>query len=65
MPLSSSLPDSDDEPFLEVALSQKAEYLVTGNIRHFPETKRSGILVILPARFIEIYRSQSRRKKSS
>ena len=30
------LPDADDLPFLEVALSGKADALVTGNVRHFP-----------------------------
>jgi predicted nucleic acid-binding protein len=30
------LPDADDLPFLEVALSGKADALVSGNVRHFP-----------------------------
>ena len=35
-PLSHRLPDQDDEPFLEVAPTAAAEYLVTGNVRHYP-----------------------------
>ena len=32
-----SSPDPDDNRFLECAESAKAHYLVTGNIRHFPD----------------------------
>jgi putative PIN family toxin of toxin-antitoxin system len=39
------LPDADDLPFLEVALSGKADALVTGNARHFPE----GLGVVVPS----------------
>lgn len=60
-PLSIRLPDVDDEAFLEVALACSADHLVTGNIIHFPERARSGVSVVTPAEFIEIYRSQSRQ----
>ena len=40
------LPDADDQPFLQVALSGKADALVTGNVRHFPG--RLGIDVLSP-----------------
>src|SRR6185436_8842698 len=30
------LADSDDEPFLEVALAGGAQCLVTGNLKHYP-----------------------------
>jgi putative PIN family toxin of toxin-antitoxin system len=36
-PLSLSLPDPDDLPCVEVAVSGGAEALVTGNARHFPD----------------------------
>ena len=35
-PCAVRLPDADDLPFLEVALSGNADALVTGNVRHFP-----------------------------
>lgn len=35
--LSIGLPHVDDEPFLEVAEAGMAKFLVTGNLRHFPE----------------------------
>jgi predicted nucleic acid-binding protein len=45
------LPDTDDAPFLEVALAASVP-LVTGNERHFPTERRSGCVVLNPADFI-------------
>ncbi|MFB0515205.1 MAG: putative toxin-antitoxin system toxin component, PIN family [Candidatus Neomarinimicrobiota bacterium] len=55
-PLPQHLPDPDDEPFLEVALAGGAEYLVTGNVKHYPEDRRRGVKVESPAEFVELYR---------
>jgi len=55
-PLAKRLPDPDDEPFLEVALGGKAQYLITGNLKHFPAKKGQGIRVVSPDEFLEIYR---------
>ncbi len=55
-PLPQNLPDPDDEPFLEVALAGKAECLVTGNVKHYPENRRQGVKVVSPAEFVELYR---------
>lgn len=57
VPLSTGLPDKSDEPFLEVALAGEAEYLVTGNVRHYPEECRRGIKVVSPGKFVELYRT--------
>lgn len=57
-PLVKRLPDSDDEPFLEVALGGKAQYLITGNLKHYPVKKREGMQVVSPAEFLEIYRKK-------
>ena len=54
-PLTQQLPDSSDEPFLEVALSAQADYIITGNLRHFPAEKREGIKVVSPREFREKY----------
>ena len=54
VPLRLSLPDPDDAMFLEVASAGGAEYVVTGNIRHFPTDVRHGIPVVSPRDFIEI-----------
>lgn len=53
VPLAASLPDPDDEPFLEVALSGGAGYLVTGNVSHFPSKLCQGVKVIAPADFLK------------
>jgi len=45
------LPDVDDLPFLEVALSGKADALVTGNVRHFPGP--IGVEVVSPRALLQ------------
>jgi uncharacterized protein len=47
MPLPVVLPDSDDLPFLEVAQTGEADWLVTGNPRHFIPVKGSHDVVVL------------------
>ena len=46
------LPDPDDAAFLEVAAAGHADYLVTGNLRHFPSRGRCGVAVVTPAQLI-------------
>ncbi|MBA4418797.1 MAG: putative toxin-antitoxin system toxin component, PIN family [Syntrophus sp. (in: bacteria)] len=57
-PLLTSLPDPDDEPFLEVAITGSAECLVTGNHAHFPSNLCQGVKVISPADFLKLLRKQ-------
>jgi len=57
-PLETSLPDRDDESFLEVAIAARADCVVTGNLKHFPGRQRSGIRVLSPAEFLEFYRKR-------
>jgi predicted nucleic acid-binding protein len=45
------LPDEYDAPFLEVA-KESGAILVTGNMKHFPEEKRSGVTVETPTEFL-------------
>ncbi|HEX9384156.1 MAG TPA: putative toxin-antitoxin system toxin component, PIN family [Gemmatimonadaceae bacterium] len=45
------LPDADDLPFLEVALSGRADALVTGNLRHFPGNL--GVDVLSPRALLQ------------
>jgi putative PIN family toxin of toxin-antitoxin system len=54
-PLSFSLPDPDDEPFLETALSSKAVALITGNKRHFPKKVYGKTKILSHAEFLEIF----------
>ena len=53
VPLPLSLPDDDDDPFLEVAIAAKAEALVTGNKAHFPPDRRLGVRILTPREFLE------------
>ncbi|MDB5329084.1 MAG: nucleic acid-binding protein contains domain-like protein [Phycisphaerales bacterium] len=53
-PLSHALPDRDDEKFLEAAIAASAEFLVTGNLRHFPEDLRCGVRAIAPREFLDL-----------
>jgi predicted nucleic acid-binding protein len=39
-PAGAVLPDVDDLMFLETALALKADFVLTGNPRHFPESER-------------------------
>jgi putative PIN family toxin of toxin-antitoxin system len=52
-PLKFHLPDPDDEPFLEVALSGGAKAIVTGNKRHFPKKEYEEVRIFSPAEFLE------------
>lgn len=64
-PLLTSLPDADDEPFLEVALTGSVEYLVTGNQAHFPSSLCQGVRVISPADFLKLFLKQEVAEKNS
>ena len=55
-PLRLRLPDPDDEAFLQVALSGGAECLISGNLKHYPPSKRQGVTVVSPTEFLDIYR---------
>ena len=57
-PLLAPLPDTDDEPLLEIAPAGGAECLVTGNVGHFPEGRRQAVLVVSPAGFRKHNRSR-------
>jgi predicted nucleic acid-binding protein len=53
-PLKFHLPDPDDEPFLEVALSGGVKAMVTGNKRHFPKKDYQRVKILSPAQFLEV-----------
>ena len=56
MPLKTALPDANDSPFLEVAVSSGAACLVTGNLKHFPLRCRAGIRVLSPTEFLDFFK---------
>ena len=53
-PLAVTLPDPWDQMFIEVAIASQADYLVTGNLKHFPETARAGVSVVSPRAFLDL-----------
>ena len=53
VPLSIRLRHPDDEPFLEVANAAMVDFLVTGNLRHFPERSWKGVRIVSPRQFLD------------
>lgn len=45
--------DQEDAKFFETAAIAQADYLITGNLKHFPKSPQ----IVSPARFLEIYRN--------
>jgi len=57
LPLAVNMPDRDDVPFLEVAVSGQADALVTGNVHHFAGVDR--VAVLRAAEFLEFWAQRS------
>lgn len=54
-PLKIKLQDIDDLPFIEVAASANADYLITGNKKHFNNFNlKVNFKVVSPSEFIEM-----------
>jgi len=47
-------PDESDNRFLECAAAARADYLVTGNKRHFPFPECAGTKIVSPAEFAHL-----------
>ncbi len=62
-PLANSLPDPDDETFLETAMASQAACLVTGNKNHFPAELCQRIIIYSPRAFLNFYKKQKKAKK--
>lgn len=56
LPLAQSLPDPDDESFLEVTITSRAACLVTGNQVHFPPELCRNTKVLSPSDFLAFYK---------
>lgn len=50
-----SLPDKDDEKYLEAAQSGNAVILITGNKRHFPEAVYGTIQIMTPSDYCKLH----------
>ena len=53
-PIAIDLPDPWDQMFIEVAVAASADFLVTGNLKHFPVEARAGIRVVSPREFLDV-----------
>ena len=53
-PLNLSLPDPSDEAFVEVAVASAADFLVTGNLKHFPAERLRGVRAISPRALCDV-----------
>jgi predicted nucleic acid-binding protein len=51
--------DPDDDIFLECAQAARADYLVTGNLRHFPEAWEST-RIVTPRRLLEVIQTEEK-----
>lgn len=49
-----SWPDPDDAMFYEAAMAAKADYLITGNKKHFPKDVCKNITIVSPREFINL-----------
>ena len=56
VPLPIALDHADDQPFLEVADAAMVEYLVTGNLRHFPQDGWKHVRIVPPRDFVDLFR---------
>jgi len=52
--------DPDDDIFLECAEAAKAHYLVTGNIRHFPD-RWKYTKTVTPRQFLDLFGTSPRK----
>ena len=55
-PLPYRLVDVGDEPFLEVASAAAVDFLIAGNLKHYPAESRQEVKIVGPSQFIQIYR---------
>ncbi len=50
-----SLPEPDDNPFLEVAIGADVDALVTGNKRHYPSSVAGKVKILSPVEFLRYF----------
>jgi len=53
-PIARISPDPDDDKFVACALAAKADFLVTGNKRHFPQIQLANARVVSAGELLEI-----------
>ena len=53
-PASLRLPDPKDQIYLDAALAAKADVLITGNKKHFPDAAYQGVTILSPREFLDM-----------
>lgn len=53
--------DRDDNKFLELAITGGADFLVTGNLKHFPSSPFRKVKIVSPAQAANILKSKLNR----
>jgi putative PIN family toxin of toxin-antitoxin system len=53
LPLPSVSIDPKDQAFVEIAVAAKADYLVTGNLKHFTHLQKYHIRVVSPKQLLD------------
>ncbi len=48
------LPDPDDVIYLDIAFAVKADLLITGNRKHFPQYTYRGVRILSPREFLDL-----------
>nr|VFJ57154.1 MAG: putative toxin-antitoxin system toxin component, PIN family [Candidatus Kentron sp. FW]VFJ64368.1 MAG: putative toxin-antitoxin system toxin component, PIN family [Candidatus Kentron sp. FW] len=48
-----SLPDKDDIPYIDAAITVAADFLITGNIKHFPARQYGTVEIVSPKEFLQ------------
>nr|VFK14113.1 MAG: Predicted nucleic acid-binding protein, contains PIN domain [Candidatus Kentron sp. LPFa] len=48
-----SLPDQDDIPYLDAAITVAADFLITGNNKHFPAGRYGPVEIVSPKEFLQ------------
>lgn len=47
------LPDASDKKYIDLAISAEADFLITGNLIHFPEKKYEKTEITSPRNFVD------------
>ncbi len=56
-----NLPDKDDEIYIQAAFAAKADFLITGNRKHFPEKNYGKTKVVSPKEFLELVNKKAQK----
>lgn len=59
-PINEPLMDEDDIPFIEVAMTGKADSLITGNKRHFKGKHTKIIKIMTPDEFLKFWKQRDK-----